>query len=295
VKQFRWQSYVALTAAFGRIFFANLAAGSPGELWGPGIYTVLPITLILFFVYSQIGEKNSEEDSRLRFDTLIAYLGTATVVAILYFQFQNDWLVTAWASVVLGLFAVSLWFDRATFLHQALLLTVGSVVRGVMHNLFGASYFSQGTWTGRFVVLGSGIAVLLSCLPFAFRLRDRWQAGTTRKWFAVIPAHPERVMFFAPILLLTLTLALKMRAGMVTVSWGLEGMLIILLAMAVNERSFRLTGLVLLLVCVGKVLLMDAWGLAPRDRYITFIILGSALLAVSFLYSKYRDTIRQFL
>jgi hypothetical protein len=64
---------------------------------------------------------------------------------------------------------------------------------------------------------------------------------------------------------------------------------------AVNERSFRLTGLVLLLVCVGKVLLMDAWGLAPRDRYITFIILGSALLAVSFLYSKYRDTIRQFL
>jgi hypothetical protein len=104
VKQFRWQSYVALTAAFGRIFFANLAAGSPGELWGPGIYTVLPITLILFFVYSQIGEKNSEEDSRLRFDTLIAYLGTATVVAILYFQFQNDWLVTAWASVVLGLF-----------------------------------------------------------------------------------------------------------------------------------------------------------------------------------------------
>jgi hypothetical protein len=40
---------------------------------------------------------------------------------------------------------------------------------------------------------------------------------------------------------------------------------------------------------------MDARGLAPRDRYITFIILGSALLAVSFLYSKYRDTIRQFL
>jgi uncharacterized membrane protein len=90
-------------------------------------------------------------------------------------------------------------------------------------------------------------------------------------------------------------LALKMRAGMVTVSWGLEGMLIILLAMAVNERSFRLTGLILLLVCVGKVLVMDAWGLSPRDRYVTFMILGAALIAVSFLYSKYRDTIRQFL
>ena len=295
VKQFRFQAYVALVAAFARVFFANLAAGTPGDLWGPRMYTVLPITLILFFVYSQIGEKSSQEDSRLRFDTLVAYLGTGTVVALLYFQFQNDWLVTAWACVVLALFAVASSLDRATFLHQALLLTVGSVARGLMHNLFGASYFSDGTWTGRFVVLGSGIAVLLACLPFAFQLRGRWQARTSRKWLAAIPAHPEQFMFFAPILLLTLMLSLKMRAGMVTVSWGLEGMLIILLAMVVNERSFRLTGLVLLLVCVAKVLLMDAWGLAPRDRYITFIILGAALLAVSFLYSKYRDTIRQFL
>jgi len=296
VKQFRFQSYVALTAAFARIFFSNLAAGTAGELWGPRMYTVLPITLILFFVYSQIGEKNSREDSRLRFDTLIAYLGTGSVVALLYFQFQNDWLVTAWAFVIFAVFAIALWLERAIFLHQALLLTVSAVVRGIMHNLFGASYFTGGTWTGRFVVLGSGVAILLACLPFAFRLRGRWQPQmASRKWLAAIPAHPEQFMFFAPILLLTLMLALKMRAGMVTVSWGLEGMLIFLLAMAVNERSFRLTGLVLLLVCVAKVLLMDAWGLAARDRYITFIILGAALLAVSFLYSKYRDTIRQFL
>jgi len=82
---------------------------------------------------------------------------------------------------------------------------------------------------------------------------------------------------------------------MVTVAWGIEGVLIVLLALAVSERSYRLTGLTLLLVCVGKIMVRDAWGLAPRDRYITFIILGAALLLVSFLYSKYRDAIRQFL
>jgi uncharacterized membrane protein len=102
-------------------------------------------------------------------------------------------------------------------------------------------------------------------------------------------------MFFAPVLLLTLMLALKMRAGMVTVAWGVEGVMIILLAFAVNERTYRLTGLVLLLICVGKIMVRDAWGLAPRDRYITFIILGAALLLVSFLYSRYREAIRQFL
>jgi hypothetical protein len=48
-------------------------------------------------------------------------------------------------------------------------------------------------------------------------------------------------------------------------------------------------------MCVGKILIVDAWRLAPRDRYVTFIVLGLALLAVSFLYSKYRETIRQYL
>lgn len=296
VKQFRFQSYVALSASFGRIFFSNLSSGTAGELWGPRMYTVLPITLILFFVYSQIGDRTSQQDSRLRFDTLVGYLGTGTVVALLYFEFQNDWLVAAWASVVFALFVAAFWLERQIFLHQALLLTAGAVLRGIMHNLFGASYFTEGTWTGRFLVLGTGIAVLLACLPLAFQLRGRWQSrALSRRWLAALPAHPEQFMFFAPVVLLTLMLALKMRAGMVTVSWGLEGLLIILMAMAVNERSFRLTGLILLLVCVGKVLVMEAWGLAPRDRYVTFIILGAALLAVSFLYSKYRDTIRQFL
>lgn len=296
-RQFRFQAYVALVAAFGRIFFANLTSGNPGEFWGPRIYTVLPLTLIFFFVYAQLGpeEKNVQDDRRLHFDLLLGYMGTGSVIALLYFQFANDWLASAWAVVVFVLLGLALLLGRPIFLHQGLLLTLGTCVRGVMHNLFGASYFSGGDWTGRYLVLGSAVAVLLACLPFAFRLRDRYQAQPLSNWVGVVVRHPEQFMFFAPVLLLTLMLALKMRAGMVTVAWGIEGVLIVLLALAVNERSFRLTGLSLLLLCVGKVIVKDAWGLAPRDRYITFIILGAALLLVSFLYSKYRDAIRQFL
>jgi hypothetical protein len=297
-RQFRFQAYVALAAAFGRIFFANLTAGNPGEFWGPRTFTVLPLALIFFFVYAQLAapEATIRDDRRLRFDDLLGYIGTGSIVALLYFQFANDWLVTAWSVVIFVLFGVALLLNRAMFLHQGIILTVGTCVRGVIHNLFGASYFSGGDWTGRYFVLGSAAVVMLACLPFAFRLRDRAQTEAPRnRWIGALVRHPEQFMFFTPILLLTLMLTLKMRAGMVTVAWGIEGVLIVLLALAVNERSFRLTGMVLLLVCVGKIMVRDAWGLAPRDRYITFIILGAALLLVSFLYSKYRDAIRQLL
>lgn len=297
-RQLRFQAYLALTAAFGRIFFANLAAGNPGELWGPRIYTVLPLTLIFLFVYGQLGidARDTGDDRRLHFDDLICYFGTASVVALLYFQFPNDWLAAAWAATVFVLFGAALLLDRSIFLYQGILLTVGTCVRGIMHNLFGVSYFSGGDWTGRYFVLGSAVAVLFTCLPLAFHLRERSKQQTIRiRLLAALARHPEQFMFFAPVLLLTLMLALKMRAGMVTVAWGIEGVLIVLMALAANERSYRLTGLILLLVRVGKIMVRDAWGLAPRDRYITFIILGAALLLVSFLYSKYRETIRQFL
>jgi hypothetical protein len=46
---------------------------------------------------------------------------------------------------------------------------------------------------------------------------------------------------------------------------------------------------------VGKILLVDVWGIDPRDRYLTFIVLGAALLLVSFLYTRNREALRQYL
>jgi uncharacterized membrane protein len=128
-----------------------------------------------------------------------------------------------------------------------------------------------------------------------YGVRGNANATGARRILLAVARRPEQLQFFAPVVLLSLMLALKMRSGMVTVSWGIEGLLIILLALAVQERSFRLTGLGLLLLCVGKIMAMDVWGLQARDRYITLIIVGSALLLVSYLYSRYRETIRQFL
>src|SRR5467141_1839585 len=301
ITQFRYQAYVALVAAFTRIFFSNLTASEPGEFWGPRMYTILPLVLIFFFVYAQLPQKeeDTDRDRRLHFDALLAYLGTATIVALFYFQFPIEWVVTSWASVVFALLGASLLLDRPLFLHQGLFLTVGVLARGMAHNLFGAGYFSGGDWQGRYFVLSSAAAILLASMFFAFRLRGRFSLPQNMNpWLrplAIVASRPEQVEFFVPIILLTCMLALKMRAGMVTVSWGIEGVLIVLLALAVKERSFRLTGLGILLLCVAKVMALDVWGLQARDRYITLIIVGAALVFVSFLYTRYRDAIRQFL
>jgi hypothetical protein len=301
ITQFRYQAYVALVAAFTRIFFANLTVGEPGEFWGPRMYTILPLVLIFFFVYAQLPKKEEDtsRDRRLHFDVLLAYLGTATIVALFYFQFPLEWVITSWAAVVFALLGAAFFLDRPLFLRQGLLLTVLVLSRGMAHNLFGGSYFTGSEWQGDYFVLSSASAILLASLYFAFRLRGRHgltpNANPWIRSLDAIAGRPEQVVFFVPVILVTFMLALKMKTGMITVSWGVEGVLIFLLALAVKERSFRLTGLGLLLLCVGKVMALDVWGLEARDRYITLIIVGAALVFVSFLYTRYRDAIRQYL
>jgi Predicted membrane protein (DUF2339) len=303
IGQFRYQSYVALLASFARIFFANLTAGEPGHFWSPRTYTILPLVLIYFFVYAQsaaAGASHTEKEDRgggFSIATLLATLGTATLVALFYFQVPIEWVVVPWAALVLILLGIAWLLDRQVFLYQAVVLTVMVLLRALAHNLFGAGYFVERDWQGRYFVLGTAIALLLGGLLFAFPLRERYRsapAGVLR-FLTLLARRPEQLQFFAAIILLSLMLGLKMRSGMVTVSWGVEGVLIMLFALAVKERSFRLSGLGLLLLCVGKVIVMDVWGLQPRDRYITFIIVGAALLFVSYLYSRYREAIRQLL
>src|SRR5258706_6691090 len=108
------------------------------------------LALVLFFFSFQPKwqdkKKTPSWHRRWHFDVLLAYLGTATVMALFYFQFPIEWVVTSWAAVVIALLGAALLLDRPLFLHQGLFLTVAVLGRGMVHNLFGGSYFPGGDW-----------------------------------------------------------------------------------------------------------------------------------------------------
>jgi len=297
----RWQAYLLFLAGFLRIFFVNLnAAGSPGEI-SPRFYTVLPIALTFFYAYwrlSQCAGDLPELERNLKAPDLCCYLGTLTIASLMRFELEADWVAAAWSALALALLALSWRSGRRIFLHQGLLVVFGVLFRTILHNFYQRSYFPAPAWESRWFTAGSVVALLFVSLLVAFRVRKKDEVSIETGMLRVLQAltlHPEQVFFFIATALLTILLALEMRHGMVTVSWGVEGVAVFLLALWVGERSFRLTGLGLLLLCAGKILLVDVWRLNARDRYLTFIVLGVALLLVSFLYSRHREAIRQYL
>jgi uncharacterized membrane protein len=297
----RLQAYLLFLSAFLRIFFVNLnAAGEPGEI-SPRVYTVVPLALAFFYGYWRLQTCQAdllESDRRLKAPELMSYLGTITIASLMRFELEADWVAAAWAALVFGLLAIAWRSGLRVFLHQALLIGFAVLFRTILHNFYQRSYFPAPVWESRMIGVSTVVGLLFAALPFAFRVRRKAESSSGSRVIRILQnlgARPEQVIFFIAIGLLTVLLALEMRHGLITLSWGLEGVAIFMFALWVSERSFRLSGLGLLLLCAGKILVVDVWRLSPRDRYLTLIVLGSALLLVSFLYTRHREAIRQYL
>jgi uncharacterized membrane protein len=299
----RLQAYLAFAAIFLRILFVNLnAAGSPGEI-SPRVYTTVPLALAYYYIYGCLVGRADDflhGDARLKAAEVHCFLGTVAVAALMRFELDLDWVAAAWAALASILIVLAWRTGQRTFLHQAYFMGLSVLFRTILHNLYERSYFPAPLWRGRWVVVGTVVAILALTLVFAFQLGPRGPKPDSpgHRWaraLASLERYPEQVFFFIPFVLLTWLLAVELRHGLVTLGWGVEAVAVFLLALKVGERSYRLSALGLLLLCVLKIALVDVWGLTPRDRYMTFIALGSALLLVSFLYSKYREALREYL
>jgi hypothetical protein len=302
----RLQAYALLLGSFLRIFYVNLNAESGAGVLSARLYTVIPLAVVLYYVYERLQDRTDsflDVDRQLKAAGAHSWMGLLSVAALLRFELPLDWVVVAWAALVVVLLAVAQGSGRRLFISQSLVMALATAFRGTLHNFYERSYFAAPFHSGRYVVLGATAALLLSGLPIAFRLRVKeakdlpggLPQGKLRRGWRLFTLRPEQTLFFVALLLVTALLAAELRKGMVTVAWGLEAVAVFLFALKVGERSYRLAGLGLLLLCVGKIVLLDVWQMNLFDRSVTLMVLGASLFGVSVLYTRYREKIREYL
>jgi hypothetical protein len=304
IPSLRWKAAVAFTASFIRIFYVNLGAIEVARKLSPRIYSIVPLAVIFLYAYWRLAANPELMPTKWRtrqlLPVLFNYFGTISLVTLVKFELDNrgELIAPVWAAIALALIAVGVWVRRDVFLHQSLLLTAATVGRVTFHDFSQGSYFVGNT--SRLLTVSTTSALLLLGLPMAFAVRrqksfEQLPERKLSRALAHIIRYPEQVFFFSALGLMTVLLFLQLHAEMITVAWGIEGVLVFLFALLVGERSFRLAGLALLMTCVGKLIFWDVWNLLPRDRYLSFIVLGAALLLVSFLYTRYREAIHKYL
>jgi hypothetical protein len=285
----RAQSYVALAGSFAHIFYANFNV--PG--WGPALYNVLPLAAIYFYFYWQIGRHEiSRLEKSIRVEPLLACLGTATLAAVMRFELPADRVVIGYAALLCGTLLVAWIAQRMIFLFQAFALLVLAAVRMSLYTFYHlhdpfAHHLASAIWA---------IALLACGVPLAFQVRKISRNVTVPGLLQPLAIHPEQPMFFVPVALLAVLVFLKFSGNEVTGGWGLEGFGIFVLALWAKERSFRLTGLSLLLVSALKLAVYDSLYFNNQlARILAWIGVFGLILIVGFLYGKYREALRDYL
>ena len=205
--------------------------------------------------------------------------------SLLYLELPTQWLAAGWAGLALLQVAGAFRRDGVRPRVQAMLLAVMVVARLGVINL------ESETW--RRWPAYVALALLFAALPLAFRLRKRMLSSSMGRTLLV--RQPEQVLFFAPLVGVLLLLLEEFAGGRLTLSVSALGVLVFVVALGVEERSYRLAGLGLLLAGVAKLLLWDVWQMQPAERYVSLIGVGVALLLVSFLYSRFADRLKRYL
>jgi hypothetical protein len=85
----------------------------------------------------------------------------------------------------------------------------------------------------------------------------------------------------------------KVSGGLLTTGWAVAALVLLAAGFAVRDRISRIEGLALLLVCILKAFLYDLRNLETVYRILSFIALGLILLAVSWIYTRFREHIRR--
>jgi hypothetical protein len=297
-KSLRWQSYALLVASFARIFIADLNATSH-----VGTLPVAVITVSILIAIFYYASTHAESDSRIR--STFLWFGTIALAALLRFELAIEWVAVGWAVLAVLFYALGHLLNSATLRTQSYALTLATGIRCAFDNFF---QLGRWHWTTVRVATVAASAILLYLL-FAAESLPAWKRqpsseaqkestaaqGKWSRFWRAVEKYPRHLFFFVPTLLLTGLVSLEVRRGFLTAAWGVEALVIFLIVLKMRERIYRWFSLALLSLCVIRIVTVDVWNLDALGRIVSFLGLGLALLAVSFLYARYKEVLRKVL
>jgi len=307
IRELQWQGHALAVAALVRVFMTNLLLEGNWQGLSLRIVSVAPIILLYYYLYAHTrgllmsGETRKEAaTTTIPADPTLAkfysFGAAALALALARFELGRDYWVAGLAPLCI-LYLVAGWkiADR-DFRYQAILVAILMFARSWTTNfqLIGTIW----GYPERLVTMLPALAALLACV--AISLRSMPEGPPAAKTWLAKAAHfiddhsPSFYMMLAALFGGSL-IFYEFPADLVTIGWASEAFALIVLGFLVTLRSFRLYGLLLLLVALGKLVIIDMSGVDPLYRIASYIVLGALLLLASVVYARKGSVIKEYL
>lgn len=304
----RIEAHIVMTAAFARLFMANLVVD--GDLSGVSfrLLTAVPVVLILIYLRYQmpgiptIKEQKGLMAGLLRREPVVAaglYSWAAAILLVMLFRFEfgRAHTVAAWAPLLLAMLYAGQRFNDRNLRFQSYVLGAYSLFRGWSTNIY-----LDGLWLGLDERLSTTMPMIVSLLVASLLCRgslgegtESMAAGRIVRLLGVAERNGAAYFAFLGIGLLSVLLYFQLPPDFVSIGLALEGLTVLAGGFLLRERGYRILGLVVLLATLVKAVFIDLAGVEEIYRIASFIVLGVILLLASVGYTRYRGLMEKYL
>ncbi|MFC1496370.1 DUF2339 domain-containing protein [Candidatus Margulisiibacteriota bacterium] len=286
LKDFRIQSFFLFIIATMIFVFNNVAEM---KLATPEIYLpVLAGAIILYAYFVRIHffiQQSISKDEKIGISTLLTGTALLLLGLITYLKFPANLINISSIAMALILIEVGFFIAFMQFRIQGFILAVIIFLRGLL----------DCTRSGLILQIPERLLIVAPVIIFFYFLAIRYRLEKESKRLAEWEQVLRLIYTVAAVLLLVALLYAQISIKLVTVAWGISGVLLLIIGFLLRDKFLRLASLVLLLICIMKLFLYDLSGLDIIYRIISFIVLGVLLLGVSWGYTQFREKIRDYL
>jgi hypothetical protein len=262
--EFRRQAYAVAAGGAVTVLYSNIL---PIHNDGPLAPRLIPAGAALA-AYAMAARARKEESGRVHDVASVA--GTVFLCAALWALLRPAVVAPAWALLALALLYAGLRWNLSWFRWQSYALAALAFARCWAINFAGAADP---------VLAGAGV---IACFYGAQFLNAR--GGRPRLYYSLLATT-----------LLAALLYYQVSGSLRTVAWGVEGVALLVSGFPLRDRVLRLSGLALLLACILKLFVWDLRHLETLPRILSFLVLGLLLVAVSWIYTRFRDRVQRYL
>ena len=280
----RLQGHLAAATAFGRLLYANLEPA--GYSYGVS-HRLLNAAVVIashYFEWWRQGrwtQRLREWERSLRRPYL--YTAAGLMAGLLYLELRPPFIEIGWALLTVLLLAVGRFRDLPDFRYQSYALAAVAFWRALALELDPAGIFAS---TEQRIAAG---VLVIGCLFVA-------QLFLPQRQEQRVPEPGARLLYsLLATGLATAFLYQEVSGSMLTVAWGIEGAVLLGAGFPLRDRTLRLSGLALFLICIGKLFFYDPRELETLYRILSFFVLGVILVSVSWIYTRFRDRIQRYL
>ncbi|MGI9568828.1 MAG: hypothetical protein ACR2PH_03615, partial [Desulfobulbia bacterium] len=268
-----WQGHLLAGLSFGRLFMANFVA--PTEVMGIShrVVTVVPIVALLYY-FRSMTKANSGGPNKTFFEfplsAVYSYGAAILLVVLARFEFGRANAVMAMALMFVVFLVLGIYLRDRDFRYQSYIIAGMTFARSWATNVY---------LVGSFYGIPERIATLLPSIAAFFtataismsRQVPQEKAGQTKiiRWLQLGDKNNRVLFSFLGTVLLAVLTYYELPSNLVTMAWAIEALVLIAVGFAVQEKFFRIYGLILLFICLIKLVIIDLEGVETIFRRIS--------------------------